>query len=197
MVGFIALCVGVVLAGFAFKKVSDYVEARVKGVTHSEAAVEKAAKVACATGTRTASAVASGYNSLPRLAAAFASTACAFMVLAVVVGVACPPQGEFTTQNVDWATRDAGVLGSTADAVLVRTWGASVEPGFMYSTATLSGQQYVSVIGSPWVATDHPATLAGMAYVVLALMGGVIGLIASGALERIPARKQPATPAAA
>lgn len=195
MIGLILMVAAFVAAGFAFKMVGEQVEARVKGYTHSATNIGRAKKAAETVGVGTASAVLHGWNGVPRVLAAFASTACAFVVLAVAASVAIPPQGEFHVGNVDWATRDGGLFGLAADAVLVRTAGASVESGLMYSTATLSGQTYVSFFGSPWIATDAPGTLATVAYAVLALMGGFIGVTvsrAAAAADRHPATAAPA-----
>lgn len=104
----------------------------------------------------------------PRYVAAVAAPAVCFVILAAVFALLQPPQGTFNVSNVDWETRQGGVLGATADAVLVRTTGASIESGFLYSTAVLSGQTYVSVLGSPWVACEYPGVLAAVCYAFLA-----------------------------
>ena len=183
MIGIIALAVGVLVAGFILNRVGNVVEARVKGVTHTPARIQTAAAAAVKVGSATGGAVMHGYDRLPRLLAAFAASALAFVALAVIVSVACPPQNQFDVSNVDWNTRQGGYVGTAVDAVLVRTTGASIEHGLMYSTATLSGQTYVSVLGSPWLATDAPATIALFAYGALAIAGGAMGIVVSRALE--------------
>jgi hypothetical protein len=106
----------------------------------------------------------------PRYVAAIAAPAVCFVLMATALTLLQPPQGTFNVSNVDWETRQGGVLGATADAVLVRTTGATVESGFLYSTAVLSGNTYVSVLGSPWVACELPGVLATVCYAFLAGM---------------------------
>lgn len=130
----------------------------------------------------------------PRYVAAIAAPVVCFVVAATALTVLEPPQSSLDVSNVDWATRDGGVLGSTADAVLVRTTGASVNAGFLYSTAVLSGQTYVSVLGSPWIACEMPGVLATMTYAFLA---GMTTLLALGSAKGLKAYEEFTAPKAA
>lgn len=133
-----------------------------------------------------------------RLVAATAAPAVCFLLLATLLTVVSPPQSSLDASNVDWATRDAGFLGSMSDAVLVRVPGATVTPGYLYSTAVLSGQSYVSLMGSPWLATDVPGVVATISWVVLAAFSAALAFamkkaVAAGEAYMAKAR----TPAAA
>lgn len=119
----------------------------------------------------------------PRYVAAIAAPAVCFVIAATALTLLQPPQSQFDVSNVDWETRQGGVLGATADAVLVRTTGASVNPGILYSTAVLSGQTYVSVLGSPWLACEVPGALAFTSYVVLAAMAAVLAYVSAKAVQ--------------
>lgn len=184
---FFAVIVCAALLGcYVFSKISDKVEQRVKGYGPSTATTEKMAAAAAATVTKAA-------NATPRyIAAALSSLAC-FVVAAVLVTVVFPPRSDFNVESVQWDSRsNHSLIGKAIDPVLVRTTGASVEPGFVYSTATLSGQEYTSVLGLPWVATDSPAMYAFGAYLTLGLILAVIATVAvmavtSGAVGKVAA----------
>lgn len=139
----------------------------------------------------TASAYAKYLN--PRIVSAVAAPAVCFVILAAAFTLLQPPQGTFSVSNVDWETRQGGVLGATADAVLVRTTGATIESGFLYSTAVLSGQTYVSVLGSPWVACEYPGVLAAVCYAFLA---GIATLAVYGVGKAIEAHERYTTASA-
>jgi len=116
---------------------------------------------------------------------AITAPAAAFLTLALFTAIVSPAPSEFTSENVNWESRKAGVLGSTADAVLLRTTGASVEPGFVYSTATLSGQQYVGLPGTTWVAADNVSVALGLWY-------GMMAVLAAGAVYALRTFTRPA-----
>lgn len=175
MFAFIVMTIVVLVAGLAYCKLGGFIENVVKGAADRSASGAERVINAAATGA--AKGAAWAYNGLPSFVASMAATSAAFVVLAVGVGLVNPPQGEFTTENVDWNTRQSTLLGSVSDAVLVRTTGAAVESGVLYSTARLSGQEYVSLFGSPWFATDNAQGVAMFSYCVLALMGIVAGLV--------------------
>lgn len=170
---FFAVIVCAALLGcYVFSKISDKVEQRVKGYAPSAATTEKVAAAAAATVTKTA-------NATPRYIAAALSSLAGFVVAAVLVTVVFPPRSDFNVESVQWDSRsNHSLIGKVIDPVLVRTTGASVEPGFVYSTATLSGQEYTSVLGLPWVATDSPALYAVGAYIGLGLVMSVIATVA-------------------
>ena len=106
--------------------------------------------------------------------------AAAFLIFAVLLPVFAPAPSEFGVANVNWETRNGGVLGSTSDAILVRTTGAEVHPGYLYSTARLSGQTYVGLPTAQWIAADHPAVASTIFYGVIALlMGGLTVALAA------------------
>lgn len=196
MIGFILLAVVMAAAGLAFhyvgRQIENVVRPRLDGAVRDRvtAAIRSGADVG-------AGGVVRLYSRLPRLIGAFTATAAAFVVLAVGVALVNPPQSEFAVNNVDWASRHGGVLGSTADAILVRTTGASVENGLLYSTATLSGQQYVSLMGSTWIATDAPATIATLSYIFLACIGGLVGVVMERAMSSAQTTVRATTPVAA
>jgi hypothetical protein len=192
MIGIIALVAGVLIAGVIFHRVGNAVESRVKGVTHTPARIQTAAAAAVKVGNAAGKTVMGGYDRLPRFVAAFASTALAFVAFAVIMSIAVPPQAEFTTENVDWSSRPASYTGTVADAVLVRTTGASIENGLLYSTAVLSGQTYVSVLGCPWLATEAPGAFAALVYTIVGCFGGAMGLVIARAMEERAKRTAPA-----
>lgn len=145
MIGFIvSMCVlGVI--GFAGIKVGKIVEAKVGGV-------------------KTLSAYSRAIGSA-------AAPLAAFMIFAIMMVVVAPPADQFGVANVDWSSRHGGVLGGTADAILVRTTGANVEPGLLYSEATLSGQKYVGLpTAERWIAVKNPALAATFFYTVVCLL---------------------------
>ena len=131
----------------------------------------------------------------PRYVAAVAAPAVCFVVTALLLMLINPPQSQFSVSNVDWGTRQGGVLGATADAVLVRTTGASVNSGLLYSTAVLSGNTYVSVLGSPWIACEVPGVLAVATYAFLAVITTLLAVAAGRATAEYE-KYMAATPAA-
>jgi hypothetical protein len=122
------------------------------------------------------------YAKYSRVVSAIAAPAVAFIVLALFCTVTSPPQSNLNVTNVDWTTRSTGVIGATSDAILVRTTGANVNAGFLYSTAVLSGQEYVSVLGSPWIANSTPVLFTALVYAFLAAMAALLAVAASYAL---------------
>jgi hypothetical protein len=107
--------------------------------------------------------------SAPRLAAVVAPLV-AFVVFSGAVAMIAPPQSEFSHDNVSWDSRETSTLGSLGDAVMLRTSGATVNPGYLYSTATFRGQTWFSTPGSQWVPGGVGVAL--LAYAITALVIG-------------------------
>jgi hypothetical protein len=174
MVGFIISCVLYAGIGIAAVKLGGYVSTKI----NSNERIKKYVN--------------------PKVVTAVAAPALCFLMIACLLTAVSPPQSSLDASNVDWATRDAGFLGSMSDAVLMRVPGATVTPGYLYSTAVLSGQSYVSLMGSPWLATDVPGVVATIAWVVLVAFSAALAFamkkaVAAGEAYMAKAR----TPAAA
>lgn len=176
MIGSIVVVLASVVVLYGVSKVFSKVEAVVKRGVENPTVVKATETVANATAT----AVRKTTKSSPRVIAAIVTPVVAFTLFAACVSITAPPQADFTVGNVAWDSRDGGVLGATSDAVLVRTTGATVNKGFLYSTATLSGVEYVSFGGMPWVAVggEGAGTVVGMMWVgVLALLSGALAYV--------------------
>lgn len=174
MVGFILSCVLYAGIGIAAVKLGGYLSTKL----NSDARVKKYIN--------------------PKVVTAVAAPAVCFLMIACLLTVVSPPQSSLDAANVDWATRDAGFLGSVSDAVLVRVPGATVTPGYLYSTAVLSGQSYVSLMGSPWLATSTPAVVATIAWLVLVAFSAALAFAMKKAVAAYEAYAAKArTPAAA
>ena len=173
MISFIALAVVSAIVLYGATNAAKRIESVVKNGT-SNPKVAAVAKIA-------GDAVTDAPNKAPRFVAAALVPVMAFALFACTLSLVCPPQADFNVGNVAWQTRDGGVLGAASDAVLVRTTGASVEPGMLYSTARLSGVEYVSLPGTAWAAVggEGAADIVGGIYMVV-LAGIAAGLTYAG-----------------
>jgi len=188
MISYIALAAtaAVILYGVShlFNKVENVVKA---GTTK-----EQVVKVFNTAGDAAANTLRSTPKRSPRIVASIVTPVVAFVALAGVVAVVAPPASEFTTSNVAWDSRDGGVLGATSDAVIVRTVGADVQPGFLYSTATLSGNEYVSIGGGAWVCTGAPGSASVVGMLWIAVIAALAFTLAYVGLREAPASRTPA-----
>lgn len=168
----IILSVAVMALFVVASKFAKAIEAKVKGVTDTPAAKNKAAEIAVKAAGRAAGTVLDTHAGLPRLVAAIVAPAVMFVGLACVGAFVVPPQNEMYVDNTAWETSARGTMGAVSDAVLVRTVGATVHDGIFYSTATLSGKEYVSLMGTSWCCTggEGSATIVGSLFVLACLV---------------------------
>lgn len=163
MIGYIALTVVAVVVLYGAAVAAAKIESVVKrGTTHP-----KVVQMTNAFGVAVADTVKAAPSNAPRFAAVALVPAAAFMLFACTIALVCPPQSDFNVSNVAWSSRSTNVFGATSDAVLVRTTGAAVEPGMLYSKARLSGVEYVSLPGFKWAAvgSEGAADIVGGIYV--------------------------------
>lgn len=176
MIGFIALTVVALVVLYGAANLASNIESVVKrGTTHPEVI-----KMTNAFGVAVGDTVKAAPSKAPRFAAVALVPAMAFVLFACTLSLVSPPQADFNVSNVAWQTRNGGVLGATSDAVLVRTTGAAVEPGMLYSKARLSGVEYVSLPGTAWTAvgSEGAADIVGGIYVAaLALIATALAVV--------------------
>lgn len=153
-------------------KVAKAIEDKVKGVTDTPAAKNKAAEIAVKAAGRAAGTVIDTHAGLPRFAAAVVAPVVMFVGLSLIGAFVVPPQAEMHVNNTAWSSSARGTMGAVSDAVLVRTVGATVHDGIFYATATLSGKEYVSLMGTSWCCTggEGSATVVGSLFVLACIV---------------------------